>query len=65
MFSLPGVRGYRAIREGAGLRLLVEGTLPDERKLSAALETNVRVYAGPVMPYLGKRGIEKEVSGKR
>jgi phenylacetate-coenzyme A ligase PaaK-like adenylate-forming protein len=58
VFSLPGIRGYRAIREGEGLRLLVEGTLPDERKLSAALGTGVRVYAGPVMPYRGKRGIE-------
>jgi phenylacetate-coenzyme A ligase PaaK-like adenylate-forming protein len=64
MFSLPGIQGYRAIREGTGLRLLVEGTLPDERKLSAALGTNVRVYAGPVMPYRGKRGIESNTPGK-
>ena len=58
IFSLPGIRGYRAIREGKGLRLLVEGTVPDGRKLSAALGINVRVYAGTVMPYQGKRGIE-------
>jgi phenylacetate-coenzyme A ligase PaaK-like adenylate-forming protein len=65
IFSLPGIRGYRAIREGGGLRLLVEGTLPDERKLSAALGTNVRVCAGPVMPYGGKRGIENDTGTLR
>jgi SAM-dependent methyltransferase len=58
VFSLPGIRGYRAIREGKSLHLLVEGTLPDGRRLSEALGLDVRVSAGPVMPYRGKRGIE-------
>jgi phenylacetate-coenzyme A ligase PaaK-like adenylate-forming protein len=57
LFSLPGIRGYRAARDGGTLRLLVEGELPDGQKLSAALGVTVRVSAGPVMPYGGKRGI--------
>jgi phenylacetate-coenzyme A ligase PaaK-like adenylate-forming protein len=58
VFSLPGIRGYRAIRQGAGLRILAEGALPDERRLSAALGINVSVQPGTVMPYKGKREIE-------
>jgi phenylacetate-coenzyme A ligase PaaK-like adenylate-forming protein len=57
VFSLPGIRGYRAAWEGGALRLLVEGALPDERRLSSALGINVYVQPGAVMPYKGKREI--------
>jgi phenylacetate-coenzyme A ligase PaaK-like adenylate-forming protein len=60
LFPLPGLRGYKAVREGEGLRILAEGALPDERRLSAALGINVQVQSGNVMPYMGKRGIAPE-----
>ncbi|GHV28333.1 hypothetical protein AGMMS4952_11710 [Spirochaetia bacterium] len=58
IFTLPGIRGYRAALEKGLLRLTLEGGAVNEKNLSEQLGIDVRVEYGTAFPYGGKRKLE-------
>jgi phenylacetate-coenzyme A ligase PaaK-like adenylate-forming protein len=59
MYALPGIKGYRAALDGDVLRLRVEGDAVDQRMLSGIFDVETQVTYSPVLPYGGKRVIER------
>jgi phenylacetate-coenzyme A ligase PaaK-like adenylate-forming protein len=60
MYALPGIKGYRAALDGDVLLLTVEGGAVDQRMLSGTFGVETQVSYGPVLPYIGKRVIERK-----